>query len=516
MRRRSFLLLSAGAAAVTATGLVIGSRARKPTSRLPTVVPLQALDDGVEYDVCIIGSGIAAAVVARELTPRGLRVVVLESGFSPTDSGHPGLVQLESFRSDGSLEYPWLQTRLRALGGTTGIWTGNCLRFLPDDFSVGTGVGGQWPFEYSHIDRFYERAEETLFVRGYEGSQFAPPRRNPLPVPFGGGLRHLVRSVFSQERAMTPLEQALEKRGLTTDRYPRSQVSQAEPGPVRALLHYLPALTDEPGITLATGATVTRLLADASGTVIGAEAKGFDQQRKVVRARTYVVAAGAVESARLLQLSRSPDFPNGLGNDNEFVGRHFTESVDITFQTSVPDSLRDSFGSTRLLQYTHARFREGLGGITLAVRLAPDTRMLTIDCGISMAPVAENRWSLADDARDFFGNPLPKLTFALSEQDLEAFERGRKLVAQLCRELGADSPTEQPGMSWGHHHMGTCRMGFDPAGSVVTPDCRLHQSPNCYLAGSGVFASAGAGHPTLLIAALAHRLGEHLAAQLAS
>ena len=513
MRRRAFLLLTAAsaAAAATAGGAYVATRPPRSPARTDTLTrPLVDFDASVEYDTCIVGSGIASAVVAGALVAEGRRVAVLESGFSPNDEWATGLQQLEAFHAaGGGLEYPYLQTRMRALGGTSGIWTGNCLRYLPSDFEAHPGSDTAWPLSYADLEPYYERAEELLAVRGWEGSRFAPPRRRPLPLPFGGRMRYLARSALSSERVpASPLQQALLGRGMETDYYPQSH---AGPGPARASLHDWPTASLDERITIATGATVTRLLFDGSGVVTAAEARGFDGTVKRIRARRFVIAAGGVESARLLLLSKSRDFPNGLGNDHDLVGRFFTESPFRTYTTSVPPDLRETFGRVRLLQYHHPEFREGLAGITLAVGHARESRdVLELHAGISMAPVPENRWALADGTSDLFGNPLPALTFGFSELDAATLERGRTLLRSLCDELGVAPPVEQPGVGWSHHHIGTCRMGDDPSAGVVNADCRLHASPNCYLAGSAVFTNPGAGHPTLLLAALAHRLGEHL------
>lgn len=513
MKRRSFLLLSAGAAVAAAGGVfAVRSRVPQPPQVWDGITSsLEQFTDEETYDVCVIGSGIASAVLVRGLVEANRRVAVLESGFSPTDRVRPGIAQLEQFRSTGSIDYPFLQTRLRILGGTTGIWTGNCGRYLPDDFSVGVGGKDPWPLSYSDLEPHYERAEETLSVRGYDESPFAPPRRRPLPLPYGGRLRYTLRRAVSAEPVPAESLQAeLVRRGLTVDLYPRSR-HPARYGPVRALLHHWPVLTRHERLTVVTGATVTRLVPDGSGTVVEAEARDLDGNVRRVRARIYVIAAGGVESARLLLLSRTRQFPNGLGNGHDLVGRNFMDDGDIVFETTVPDYLRTKFGRSRLLEHQHVRARQGLGGLTVTfshTRTEPD--VLMIHCGLGMSPNDDNRWSLAEDARDFFGNPVPSLAFGLSELDQETLERGRKLVRQLCKDLGADPPRERPGFHWGHHHMGTCRMGLDPARSVVDANCRLHESPNCYIASSAVFPNAGAGHPTLLTVALAHRLSDHL------
>ena len=77
-------------------------------------------------------------------------------------------------------------------------------------------------------------------------------------------------------------------------------------------------------------------------------------------------------------------------------------------------------------------------------------------------------------------------------------------------------PEERAARVWeqmtdGYHQIGTARMAADPKRGVVDADCRVHGSPNLFVAGSAVFPTSGQANPTLLIAALSARLGAHLA-----
>ena len=85
----------------------------------------------------------------------------------------------------------------------------------------------------------------------------------------------------------------------------------------------------------------------------------------------------------------------------------------------------------------------------------------------------------------------------------------------LMQELGI-TEIEQEQAGWSYHHIGTCRMGANPATSVVDANLRVHGTSNLYVAGSAVFVTGGASNPTLTIAALSHRLGDHLTAAYAT
>ncbi|MEO7774518.1 MAG: GMC family oxidoreductase [Steroidobacteraceae bacterium] len=519
MKRRNFLLLSAGTAAVAAAGgwairWRIGEQQVPVELKLRTR-PLAQFDDKVEYDVCVIGSGIIGAVVAQNLAADGKRVVVIESGYSPFDTVDPKAAELEVFRNAGSIEYPFLSTRVRAVGGTTLIWTGNSERYLPVDFAR-TPQASEfpgWPISYEQIEPYYERAKDSLHVLGYVGSRFAPPRRNALSLPLGGRLKYWLRSSLGNTYfPQLDLQKAMFALGIESDVFPRSTVAKADPQPWRAIAHSWPLVSADPHITLLTGATATSLETSTSGAVVSVEVKNPSGLARRIRAGQFVIAAGGVETARLLLQSTNSHSPHGVGNGHDLVGRCFMESPDLVFLAPAGSRMRGQFGKVRYFAHYAERAAKGLPGIILAVDHSQPEDVLRIECGIQMLPHAAQRISLDRDKLDVLGNPTPVLTFDWSDSDQETFAAGRALVKDLCGQLGAGDPVEQKELHWGHHHKGLCRMGTSPAHSVVDVNSRLHEASNCYLAGSAVFSGSGLGHPTVLAVALAHRLTDHLKA----
>jgi len=514
--RRSFLIGLGGLAAVGAAGgyqvwkqkypmMMVGFADLKellldkfqPTLRLaePNV-----LDQAEPFDVCIIGSGPAGAVLGKALVDQGFRTVMLESGLDIREGEFDARMQrLDMYRSSGPVSYPIASSRLRALGGTSTLWTGNCSRHKPIDFEA-------WPITYSELEPYYEQAERTLRVHLHGArtlSDYHAPRKKDLP---------LALSLTNLE----PLSLLMQGVGITTDGTPKSQTSIVDRGPVRAIPTLLPGFTDSPQAMLIPKLTTTRLIPDTVGRIVGAEVKNLDGQSWTVRARTYVVACGAVESARLLLLSSSPEFPHGIGNGTDQVGRYFMEHPGIGFEGKVP-------GMRSLFQYEILRGHQfyetfklrGVGGVILRfMRSSKQPEMLGISGLIEMEPSATNRVTLAADVKDYFGNPGTDLFLHFSEVDLATFDQLRALIRKIYADLGAINVEEESRMHWSHHHMSTCRMGNDPKTSVTDRHLRVHESPNLYVAGSGVFATSGAGHPTLALTALSHRLADHLIATL--
>lgn len=251
----------------------------------------------LEADVCVVGGGPAGITVATALDGWPGRVVVLESGGLEADDAAQDLARGEvaSDADRGRDYFPLQETLLRRLGGQSAVWAGWCRPLDPHDFSRRDWVPHSgWPLtaedladHYRVAARLCELADPTLPLR--PAGSAVPPLYRP---PFTGGD---VTTTVWQQSAPTRFG----------ERYRRDLAASRN---VEVLLH----------------ATVTRLDATAAGDLVtGAQVACLDGPRFEVRARVYVLAAGAVETARLLLASG--DDRHGLGDAHGLVGRHFTE-----------------------------------------------------------------------------------------------------------------------------------------------------------------------------------------------
>jgi choline dehydrogenase-like flavoprotein len=164
-----------------------------------------------------------------------------------------------------------------------------------------------------------------------------------------------------------------------------------------------------------------------------------------------------------------------------------------------------------VLRYVVSRLRDGRAPLVKTVRLRNF---------MEMEPHADNRVVLGAE-RDLYGQPVPFVRHAPTALDRRSLVA---LHATLAEEVernglgrlssGLDEEPVWPVNLDASHHMGTTRMGADPATSVVDGDCRLHGADNVYVAGASVFATSGCANPTFTIVALAIRLAEHLRARL--
>jgi choline dehydrogenase-like flavoprotein len=257
----------------------------------------------LETDVCIIGAGAAGITLARELARAPCRVTVLESGRLTASRRTQRLLRGDRA---GVPYFPLDWIRTAALGGTTDQWGGQCRPLDEIDFEARPEIPGSgWPFGRAHLLPYYERAQAIcqLGPFDYDAAAWRDPATEP-PLPFEG------------DRA-------------------RTAIFQLSP-PVRFGLAYREDLARAAGVTVHLGASATELeVADGGRTVSHVRVACFRGPRFRVAARLVVLAAGGIETPRLLLLSNRVH-PAGLGNAHDLVGRHFMEHLHLDGGTFEP------------------------------------------------------------------------------------------------------------------------------------------------------------------------------------
>lgn len=448
------------------------------------------------YDVCVIGSGFAGLPIALRAAEAGLATAVLEAGGWPGDAAAHGF----GFTSSGEIDYPLAASRVIAVGGTSNHWEGTVNRMRPADFRARSefGMDADWPFGYEALAPFYCRAEQELSVRGFPPVPGAEPARGcPYPEP--------------EARVWTGPRLALDGRPLRF--FPLAQ-SLREGGPVRLVDREVARLEALPGADLLPGHAVVRLVPRDASHIDSALARGPDGAELRIRAGAFVLAAGVVESARLLLLSRSRFHPDGIGNARDLVGRFFCEHPTYRWELRprslgalFPDGLYD--GEQRSYDWSDAFRREGLSAVQFQLReFRGETLILKLQPELEPRP--ENRVALSAARRDAFGDPVPDLRLSFSERDRKTLERGLAVLAAQAEALGADPARIERRLQWRSHPAGTLRMAVDESAGVVDPDQKVFGIDNLYVSGAAVFPTSGTANPTLTVVALAQRLADHL------
>jgi len=533
-------------------------------------------------DVCVVGSGPAGSLVAHRLAKRGHEVVVLEAGecFDRADrlermerSIRPGHGPLsvwdmggprDAYSSPGDRHYPLNQARVKGVGGSTLHWQGMVMRLHESDFEVRSreGVSRDWPIDYEDLRPYYAAAEDALSVSGDADNPFAPPREERFPLP--GFPPSYSDSLFAE---------ACERLGVAMHSVPNARNSEARDGesacvgygtcdPVcpsgakyDATRHV--AKAEAAGVRVLDRVPVQRLEHDRTGERVEAAVYATpDGDTHRQRARAFVVACGGIETPRLLLLSRSETYPDGLANSSGAVGRYFMDHLFVGTGGTLDRRTRQNhvgFLTSECHQFYDdpTRGTEGTDGAVPAADADPsdlgpikleffnyagpspvetalgseewgddllDSLRESYGNGIAMGglvgqlPRRENYVALDPSTTDDHGNPVPEIHWSLDDRTRKTLRRANEIQERILTELGADIAWQVGPENTGpaFHHMGTTRMGTDPAESVVTPRSRTHDIENCWIAGSSTFVTGGAMNPTLTIAALSLRLADHL------
>lgn len=540
-------------------------------------------------DVCIIGSGPAGAMLAASLAQRDHEVVILEAGprFDPEDR----VGQLERalrpehddasvwdmgserdrFTSSGAVPYDLNSARVKGVGGTTLHWGAMTPRLHPEDFEMQTrhGVARDWPLSYDTLEPYYLRAERAMGVSGAP-NPYAGPQSGSFPLP-------PAPASYSDEL----IGEACKAMGIDLHPIPRAINTEPHDGrsecvgygtctPVcpsgakyDASVHVRKA--EAAGARLVDRAPVQGLEHDAAGDRVTAAVYATpDGTTHRQRANHFVVACGAVETVRLLLLSRSSQYPDGLANSSGVLGRYFMEHLGLSITGRLDEPTRQHLigYSTRMSEqfYDYDSGPEGSFLLKLSNTAGPSPmdaaferdhrsgalllegdvdapyESKTLGSGENTSPadqttnhvsirvVAEqlpdpaNRVSLDRSKTDDHGNPVPDISFSIGQRTRDTLACGEEIAREILADLGASEVTANrspDGDPWPtNHHMGVTRMGTVPGESVVDTTLQAHDLENCYISSSGTFVTAGVANPTLTIAALTLRLADHLDAKL--
>lgn len=543
------------------------------------------------YDAIVVGAGAGGSVAAAVLAESGLRVLVVERGswlrydqvgrdhlrnhrFSkyghntgPEPEGHPRTVLTESGDERTTAPYEGdYHNNAMTLGGGTRIYGAQAWRFHPEDFRMATRYGvpegsslSDWPIGYEDLEPYYERAEWEV---GVSGDGDAHPgcgwRRSPFPMP-----------ALSRTLEAERLAQAAAKLGWAAGPVPlliNSVERDGRPACGRCGMcvgFACPTNSKNGGHNtmllraLATGncdlicdTMAERIDTEAGRHVTGVRlvhAAAGSIQRRQVRAGHVVVAAGAIESARLLLNSASEDEPNGLGNRNGHVGRNLQGHVYTGAYGLFDEPVQDGLGpgvSIATRRFSHGNGDGIIGGGMLANEftrlplihwnraLPPDAarwgssakqlmregyvRTSHVQGPIQDIPSPESRVRLSRSVKDRFGNPVALLSGDVHPESLRVAAMLAERAETWLWAAGARRvwrTKRGAGLSAGQHQAGTLRMGDDPAASVTDPLGRIHGYDNLWVCDGSVHVTNGGVNPVLTILALAFRTAENLVKQ---
>jgi choline dehydrogenase-like flavoprotein len=515
-------------------------------------------------DVCIVGAGAAGGILAAELAKRGIKVVVLESGprhdFSTRpqytrrairrqDPWRTPVAEIDRHTTAGGFRFNLDYRRVRGVGGSTLHWEGYTLRFHADDFRLRSlyGIADDWPISYEDLEPYYARAERALGVAGAADDPWGSPRSTPYPLP-----------PFPFSYADGLFARACRALGITLHHMPqaRNSIAYGDRSPCLACgvcyacptgakasvdLTHIPQAEASGNAQVLADTTALRLEAAAPGHVTGVVYAGHDRRERRLSAPIVVLAANGVETARLLLLSASEHSPAGLANSSGLVGKYFMSHPEIDVVGRVKFKIhphRVGFSTAITRQFAVPRERVTTGSFFLEfmnqagplpdrIALASGKwgaelrehvqqefgHMAAIRVYCEQLPDAGNTITLDPTVRDYFGNPVPRVTYDIGRYERDTLRAGQAVATRILQQMGAED-IGLLDLESGAHLLGTHRMGTDPRHSVVDAKLRTHDVDNLYLVGGGCFVTASSAYPTLTIAALAIRAAEHIASRL--
>ncbi len=549
-------------------------------------------------DVVIVGVGAAGGILAAELAKAGMKIIGLERGprlktadFEPHDELR--YFQRQDLRPDPKrMPVTWRpnvnarahpipsQNNGNQAGGGTVHYGAVSWRFHEDDFRVRSQTieryGAKaipedssvidWPISYAELEPYYERAEYELGVSGRAGNLqgkkfdggnvFEAPRKSEYPLP-----------PLQNDQVGANFEPAARKLGLHPFPTPHAILSKPykdRPGCTYCgfcqafgchvgakssiLVTKLPEADATGNFKLITGAMCYRVNSDNSGKVTGVSYYGPDRSDNTIEADIVILAPFIYDNVRLLLLSKTEKFPNGLANSSGHVGKHVMAHIGARAfaafedrhvnvymgpsaqKNSLDDFNADNFDHKDLGFIRGAQISAGPAGLEggplgTAVSMNPPpgvsrwgasfrdfyskyyTRHTALTGQTENLPYGDQTIDLDPNIRDVWGLPAPRITYDWRRPNEKArIDFIQKKMVEIGNAMGATlvwTAPLGPGAP-GAHHQGGTRMGSNPQESVVNKYSQSWDIPNLFIMGSSTHPTMSGFNPTLTIQALAY------------
>ena len=484
-------------------------------------------------------------------------------------NGIPGNGQ--TFRDDPNKKavIPQGRTPVRyaqTVGGSSVHFTANFWRFRESDFKERSLLGSiegttfaDWPISYEELEPYYTKVDWDIGVSGAPGP-FDAPRSKPFPMP-----------PLPIKSSGVLLERGAKKLGLHAQVEPLAILSQphnGRPGCIKCgycmffgcevnaksstLAAMIPLAEASGHCEIRAESAVFRVETDAQGRASEVLYYDPDGNERSQKARAVILSANGAETARLLLMSASAQHPDGLANSSGFVGRNLMFNAHSITQGVFEHPLNDYKGAqvSRMVHdfYENDEKRGFYGGGGIDARplwsatpilhamqgMPPDvpnwgtrfkdemahnfTRQLCFIGPTTSLALDRNNITLDPESTDQWGRPAIRLTYRDHDDDLAMAKFLQDRSMELLDAAGAEKSWRRPieASTGGEHLLGTCRMGDDPATSVVNRDHRSHDISNLFICDGSSFVTSGRGQPTMTIMALAFRAADKIRAAAAA
>lgn len=527
----------------------------------------------MKYDLCIIGSGAGAGPIAYELTKAGYKVLILEKGgwYEKADffKDEIGVCRRSTFTprldeeqhviedlyngkwiGEETSKSGWNFWNGNIVGGSSNFMSGYFHRMKPQDFRLKSEyaeVEGanivDWPISYDEMEPYYAKVESIVGVSGRVVKHPFLEPRSTKDFPYPPTNEHLISSWF---------DASCKKKGLYSIPTPRAVLpygvderdgceyagycgsygcsSGAKGSSREALLHK--ALKTE-NLSIKADSFVRRLVSE-NAKIVSAEYVDKEGDVHQVQADTFVLAAQAIESSRLLLNSANKHFPDGLANNSGQVGKnlifsaggsgtgafyyedlededaHALKSVGPFVNRSLQEwyEVQKKKGGTIDFLFEHpnavSRAKRAMydgdlvWGDKLKERLLhhfKNRRIFSFEIFCDWTPTDDCFVSLDEKIKDKWGMPVAKVRIGTHEHDIQIGELLAVEAEALLKDMGAREVSSSISSSPPQNlQAGGCRFGDDPKSSVLNRDCRSHEVSNLYVS-DGSFMPTGGSVP---------------------
>jgi choline dehydrogenase-like flavoprotein len=548
------------------------------------------------FDVAIVGSGAGGGMAAYTLTKAGARVVMLEAGpkwFASKDSKmmtpsyatpHRGAaihgrpfgefdacdggweIDGEPYTRAPGTQFSWWRARM--LGGRTNHWGRISLRFGPDDFRGKSidGLGDDWPISYEDVKPYYDNVDRLIGLYGSNEGLRNHPDGIFMPPPKPRCHELLVKKASDKLNiTCIPARLSIITKPLN-GRQACHYCGQCNRGCQVKANFSSPDVLIDPALktgrlTLITNAMAREVTVGSDGLATGVsyidKNTGNDEH---VRARVVVLAASAMESARLLLNSKSTTFPNGLANSSGIVGKYLTDTTGGSVSGFIPSMVdhiphnHDGVGGMHVympwwLDNKKLDFPRGyhievwggagqpssgfMGGIQryngggYGAQLKADYRKyygatIGFDGRGEMIPNEDCYCELDPTTVDRFGIPVLRFHWKFTDHEYNQARHMQQTFRSLIEAMGGTVFSQMPSREQGFglatggtiiHELGGVRMGNDRSRSVVNANCQAHDVKNLFVADGSPFVSQADKNPTWTILALSWRTSDYIAQQ---
>ncbi len=548
------------------------------------------------FDVCVIGSGAGAGPVIYELSKAGYKVIVLEKGpwFRTKDFSKDELVAtrrsvytpnlkderhvIEELNEDGEWEAKSTYETGRdfwngsCVGGSSNFMSGYFARLKPTDFKLLSTYGKieganivDWPISYDDLEKYYTKVEQIVGVSGkVVKHRFLEPRSTP-DFPFSPLKVNYVADLIDKAASKLNIQSIPLPRAILSKNYKDRKAcyysnycgsygcSSDAKGSSRVSLIREALKTGN--CTVITNAKVFHLETKSKNKVSKAYYYDADGEKKYIQAKIFVVAAQAIETSRLLLMSKSKFFPNGLANNNGQVGKNLIFSAggvgggelfykDFDNETAkklakpglfINRTIQDFYeiidksgktikGGTVDFLWEHANPTskaikqkwDDNGNLLFGKKLQNklfdyfnNLRKLKFEIFVDWLPTDNCFVSLDNNVKDKWGDPVAHIRVGYHPHDIKVGNILAKKSKEILSELGAKNIYAGiSGSPPNNLQAGGCRFGNNPKTSVLDKNCKAHELDNLYITDGSFMPTGGSLTYTFTIYANSFRVAD--------